>query len=334
MIPTPLHPRDALFSTSDPAFPIIAPCDHYAGSEKLMLKSLALQRELGPIFDVTFDCEDGAARGKTQEHRELISRLIASPENLFGAVGVRIHDLEDPEWRNDIGYFLRESGDRLAHVTIPKARDFAAAAEAVELFESTRHNLGIKRDIPLHLLIESQGALRDIWQIAALPGLRGLDFGIMDFISSHRGALPAEATRSPGQFDHRLLARAKTELVAACLANGLVPSHNVTLDLTDPTVVRSDAYRARMEFGFLRMWSIHPLHIRAIVEAFKPDFTEASRAGEILLQAQQSGWGPLRYGGELYDRASYRMLWDTLQRAHKAGLHLGESVLQAFFNPV
>jgi citrate lyase subunit beta/citryl-CoA lyase len=56
---TKVHPRDALFEAEDlvPALPV---CDHYCGVETRMRKSLELQGELGPVFDVTLDCEDGA----------------------------------------------------------------------------------------------------------------------------------------------------------------------------------------------------------------------------------------------------------------------------------
>ena len=71
----------------------------------------------------------------------------------------------------------------------------------------------------MHVLIETHGALRDVWQIAALPGVESIDFGLMDFVSGHHGAIPASAMRSPGQFEHRLIARAKAEVVAAALAD-------------------------------------------------------------------------------------------------------------------
>lgn len=296
-----------------------------------MRKSLELQRELGPVFDITFDCEDGAQRGGEDAQRELIVRLLTGPDNRFDAVGVRVHDLDHAGWESDIEYFLSRAGDRIAHVTIPKARDYDAAARAVERVETVRIRLGLARTIPIHLLVESQGAVRDVWRIATLPGLRGLDFGIMDFVSSHSGAIPSGAIRTPGQFEHRLLARAKSEIVAAALAHGLVPSHNVTLDLTDPAVVQGDATRARTEFGFLRMWSIHPLHIPAIVGAFAPDFSAVEKAGEILLAAQRAAWGPIRHGAELFDRASYRILWNTLERAERAGITLPSGVKAAFF---
>ena len=61
------HPKAVLFAGEKP-FPILPAVDHYAGSEKLMRKALQLQKELGPIFDITCDCEDGAHAGAEREH--------------------------------------------------------------------------------------------------------------------------------------------------------------------------------------------------------------------------------------------------------------------------
>ena len=57
-----LHPAQVLFAGEKP-FPALPAVDHYAGAEKLMLKALKLQQELGPVFDITCDCEDGARAG-------------------------------------------------------------------------------------------------------------------------------------------------------------------------------------------------------------------------------------------------------------------------------
>ncbi|MBC8863274.1 CoA ester lyase, partial [Escherichia coli] len=69
------------------------------------------------------------------------------------------------------------------------------------------------------------------------------------------------AMRSPGQFEHPLVRRAKLEIAAACHAHGKTPSHNVTTEVRDMNVVAGDARRARDEFAFTRMWSIHPAQI-------------------------------------------------------------------------
>ena len=61
------HPRDALFDAGEAA-PGLPVCGHYCGVEARMRKSLALAAELGPVFDVTLDCEDGAPAGGGAEH--------------------------------------------------------------------------------------------------------------------------------------------------------------------------------------------------------------------------------------------------------------------------
>ena len=137
--------------------------------------------------------------------------------------------------------------------------------------------------------------------------------------------------KSPGQFEHPLVARAKCEITAAALANGVVPSHNVTTELKDLEYIRSDALRARTEFGYLRMWSIHPNQIQPIVEAMRPDFSEVQAASEILIAAQDTDWGPTQHAGKLHDRASYRYYWELLDRAHITGMAVPEQAKARFF---
>jgi citrate lyase subunit beta/citryl-CoA lyase len=138
--------------------------------------------------------------------------------------------------------------------------------------------------------------------------------------------------RSPGQFNHTLVGRAKCEIAAAALGNSIVPSHNVTTEIRDVSVVREDARRARQEFGFLRMWSIHPNQIQPIVESMRPDFTEVSEACALLISAQEAAWGPIQHEGKLHDRASYRYYWELLQRAQATGMDISESARKRFFS--
>ena len=72
------HPATALFD-GERAFPVIPTCEHYAGSEKLMLRALALQDSIGPVFGLTCDCEDGAQAGREKEHAEMVVRVLNSP---------------------------------------------------------------------------------------------------------------------------------------------------------------------------------------------------------------------------------------------------------------
>jgi citrate lyase subunit beta/citryl-CoA lyase len=202
----------------------------------------------------------------------------------------------------------------------------------VDYIKSKAKEHNIDRNIPIHVLIETHGALKEAWEIAAIDWVQVLDFGMMDFVSDHQGAIPASCMRSPGQFDHPLLARAKTDMVTAALANGVVPSHNVTLDLKNPYQTYKDAERARNDFGFLRMWSIYPTQIKSIVDAMKPDYSEVNDAANILIAAQDNHWGPIQYAGELHDRATYRYYWQLLQRAQVTGLDIPQDAQKRFFS--
>ena len=328
---TAVHPNQALFGGEKP-FPVIPSCEHFAGSEKLILKALALQDSLGPIFDITCDCEDGAAAGQEREHAEMIVRVLSSEVNKHKMAGARIHDYTHPAWKQDIDILVRGAGEVLAYITIPKCTKASQAAEMIAYIQKVAVTRGIKREIPIHILVETHGALHDAYEIAALPWLQVLDFGLMDFVSGHHGAIPASAMRSPGQFEHKLLARAKGEVVSAALAHGVVPAHNVTLDLKNTETTFADASRARNEFGFLRMWSIYPTQIQAIVDAMKPDYAEVSDAANILLAAQAAEWGPIQYDGELHDRATYRYFWEVLQKAKLTGVAISAEADRAFFS--
>jgi len=324
------HPNEALFGSED-NLPIIPSCEHFAGSEKLILKGFGMQEKLGPVFDITCDCEDGAETGKEVEHAEMIVRVVNSDANKYGMAGTRIHDFDHPDWRQDIDILVPGAGEKLAYITIPKSTSYEDAKTQVEYIQAKAKEAGISREIPIHVLIETHGALQDVEKTATLPWVQVLDFGLMDFVSGYQGAIPASNMRSPGQFDHRLIGAAKAKVVQAALQNHIIPCHNVTLDLKNPYQTYKDAEKARNEFGFLRMWSIYPTQVQAIVDAMKPDFTELEAAQNILIAAQDAEWGPIQYDGELHDRATYRYFWELVQRANFSGTKLQDRVNERFF---
>ncbi len=314
-------------------FPALAACEHYAGNEKLIRKALELQNLLGPTFDITADGEDGAPTGQERDHAAMIAAMVNSAENHFDRLGARIHDVRHPSWQDELDLIVGQAGQRLAYLVLPKPDSVADVQIQIAGLDAACFRHGIARAIPVHVLIETPGALRDAWQIAALPAVESLDFGLMDFVSAHHGAIPASAMRSPGQFDHPLIARAKCEIAAAALGNGKVPAHNVTTEFRNTAVVTADAQRARNEFGFLRMWSIHPSQIEPIVAAMRPDFADTAAAVQIIRAAVAADWGPIQIDGRLHDRASYRYYWELLARAHATGAALPSELSDYFAAP-
>ncbi len=330
-----LHPAEVLYRGEKP-FPALPACEHYAGSEKNLRKALQLQVDLAiderSVFDITGDCEDGAPAGREAEHAGMIAGLVLDPANRHGRFGARIHDVTHAHWRADLEIIVGRAGSRLSYVVLPKVACADDALTQIEALDDVRARHGMDREIPVHVLIETPGAVHEAWKIAALPHVESIDFGLMDFVSAHHGAIPGSAMRSPGQFTHPLVMRAKCEIAAAALGNGVVPAHNVTTELNDPDIVRDDAQRAHREFGFLRMWSIHPRQIQPIVEAMRPDFAEVTEASGILLAAQNAHWGPIAWEGKLHDRASYRYYWELLRRGHATGAALPSAARNRFFN--
>ena len=321
-----MQPSQVLFQGE--ALPRALPvCDHYAGTEVRMRKALSLQAELGPVFDITFDCEDGAPVGKEAEHAQLVVDILLSPENQFNRVGVRIHDPSHPCRKSDVATLVGKAGKKIAFVMIPKVESAQQTQTVIDEINRVAKAAGIDREIPVQALIETHGALHDVYAIAALPQIESLSFGLMDFVSAHHGAIPGDAM-DRGQFDHPLIARAMLEISAACHAHGKVASHNVCTNINDVSIIESDTLRAKNEFAYTRKWSIHPNQIPVIVKALSPTATDVEIAATILLAAQEANWGPIQHAGKLHDRASYRYFWTVLQKAHLSGQTIPPAALK------
>lgn len=323
-----MHPQTVLFQGEAPlrALPV---CDHYAGTEVRMRKALALQKDLGPVFDITLDCEDGAPVGQESEHAALVVDILHSPDHIHGRVGVRIHDPSHPCWLSDIQTILSLAGKQVAFIMIPKVSGVAQTQMVLDAINQASQHAGLTQRIPAQVLIETHSALREVFELAALPQVESLSFGLMDFVSAHHGAIPSDAM-DRGQFDHPLIARAMLEISAACHAFGKVPAHNVCTNFKDEAIIRSDCLRAKNEFGYTRKWSIHPNQIPIIVAALTPSNDEIETAWAIIHAAMTAHWGPIQMNGVLHDRASYRYYWTVLQKASAAGLKLPEAAKKLF----
>ncbi|MBP7326997.1 MAG: CoA ester lyase [Alicycliphilus sp.] len=325
------HPREVLLGSQAAALTLPV-CDHYSGVEVRMRKSLQLQAEMLQefghcVFDVTLDCEDGAPVGQEREHAQLVAQL-ASNAAAGARVAARVHTVDHPAFAQDMDIIAGQAGQRLCHIMIPKVEsvDDVLQAERALLAAGAGH-------LPLHALIESPAAVHRAFEIAAHPRIQSLSFGLMDFVSAHGGAIPASGMTSAGQFQHPLVVRAKLEIAAACHANGKVPSHCVVTEFSDTAAMQAAAGRAAREFGYTRMWSIHPAQIRPILAAFAPEDAEIARAARIIAAAIDADWAPISEEGVLHDRASYRYFWQLLERAHQTGRALPQQAQAWFANP-
>ncbi len=290
-----------------------------------MRKSLQLQAQMceefgACVFDVTLDCEDGAPVGGEQEHAALVVALLSLASDK-ARVAVRVHPVGHPAFEQDIATIAGKAGRKLCHIMLPKVESVADIVHACKALDAAGAG-----ELPVHALIESPAAVHHAFDIAAHPRVQSLSFGLMDFVSAHGGAIPAEAMSLQGQFTHPLVVRAKLEIASACHAHGKVPAHGVVTEFKDTQALGAAAQRAAREFGFTRMWSIHPDQIRPILEAFAPSAHEIEIASKMILAAAAAQWAPISFEGKLQDRASYRYYWQVLERAHRTGRTLPAEV--------
>ncbi|MGE0348844.1 HpcH/HpaI aldolase/citrate lyase family protein [Hydrogenophaga sp.] len=325
------HPRSILLGAQAGAFTLPV-CDHYSGVDARMRKSLALQAEMGEefgtcVFDVTLDCEDGAPVGGEAEHAALVTELAldAAP----GArVAARVHPVDHGAFESDVATIAGRAGHVLTHLMVPKVESVADVERAVRALDAAG-----AATLPLHVLIESPAAVHRVFDIAAHPRVQSLSFGLMDFVSAHGGAIPADGMSVAGQFSHPLVLRAKLEIASACHAHGKVPSHCVVTEFKDLGALQAAAKKAARELGYTRMWSIHPDQIRPILSAFAPSAREVDIAATLIERAMAADWAPVQFDGRLHDRASYRYFWQLLERAHQTGLPLPETARALFTEP-
>ena len=319
-----IHPAQVLLGAQSGALALPV-CDHYSGVEDRMRKSLALQAQMMEefgrcVFDVTLDCEDGAAVGQEKAHAQLVASLAknAAP----GArVAARVHAADHAALAEDIATIAGEAGEQLCHIMVPKVESVDDIDKVDRLLQAATST-----PVPLHALIESPQAVHRAFEIAAHPRVQSNSFGLMDFVSAHGGAIPSSAMGVQGQFTHPLVLRAKLEIAAACHAYGKVPSHCVVTEFKNPDAMEQAARRAYGELGYTRMWSIHPAQIRPILQAFAPTQSQIDEAARIVRAAADAQWAPISIDGVLHDRASYRYFWQILERAAQTGSPLPGTV--------
>jgi citrate lyase subunit beta/citryl-CoA lyase len=347
-----LHPREVLLG-AQAASGFLPVCDHYSGVEVRMRKSLQLQAEMIAefgtcVFDASLDCEDGAPVGAEHDHAQMVAALARQAHEdarkqalpALPRVAVRVHAIDHPAFAADVATIVGGAGKVLCHLMIPKIESVADVARAVVAVDVAAKSAGRTDPLPLQVLLESPAAVHRAFEIAAHARVQSISFGMMDFVSAHGGAIPDSAMSSkldaavaePGQFSHPLIVRAKLDIATACHAHGKVPSHCVVTEFSDTAAMKAAARKASREFGYTRMWSIHPSQIRPILEAFAPSHEDVEKACSLLELAIRANWAPVSYSGQLHDRASYRYFWQVLERAHQTGRPI-TAEFQSYFQP-
>lgn len=151
-------------------------------------------------------------------------------------------------------------------------------------------------------LIETAQGIADARCIAALPAVKRLIFGSIDFCVD----LGCAHTR-----DALLLARCEL-ILASRLGKLAAPIDGVTTAIDDAELIASDA-RYAQALGFGGKLAIHPKQIAAIYQGFRPEASEIAWAHKVLA----SGAGAVTVDGAMVDQPVRLRAQAILQRAAK-----------------
>jgi hypothetical protein len=145
-----------------------------------------------------------------------------------------------------------------------------------------------------------------------------VSFGLMDFVSAHRGAIPQSAMGVQGQFEHPLVVRAKLEIAAACHAEGKVPSHCVVTEFKHTGGAAGGGRRWLRGASATRACGASTRRRSAPSSTpSHPAWPRSTRRSRSCRPRRPRTGRPSATTTRLHDRASYRYFWQLLERAHR-----------------
>ena len=216
---------------------------------------------------VIIDLEDAVAPDAKSVARSNLRADFASVPVL-----VRINGFGTP-WHSDD--LTTASRLPFAAMVIPKAE---LVPEMLAVSSSAR--------LPIVPLIETARGLADARRLAALPGVKRLAFGSIDFCVDLCCSHTREALLLP-----------RSELVLASrLASRPAPIDGVTTTFKNPSLVSADAAHAR-NMGFGGKLCIHPDQVQPVLKEFRPVESDIEWARRILA----SGSGATSIDGAMVD---------------------------------
>lgn len=259
-------------------------------SMKMMAKAAASSAD-----EVIFDLEDACPPAQKVAARATVAEALRTLEFTGGKVrAYRINAVGTPWWADDLALAP------LAQVVVlPKVR-------TVEEVKAVTAKL--PAGVGLEVLIETAAGLVAAVEVARVPGVQSLIFGVADF------AADLGARDFKGDFN-----AVRLQVLIAARAAGVQAIDSVTVQFQDPAQVKADAENAA-RMGFDGKWAIHPAQLEPIHAAFNPTDAEIAKALQIVAAYEQGGEGAMTLENEMVDAATIAVAKKRLEVARRAGL--------------
>jgi citrate lyase subunit beta / citryl-CoA lyase len=283
-----------------------------ATSEHMMAKAAVGDADL-----VFLDLEDAVAPKAKDDARRNAVKALLSLDWGRKTRAVRVNGVHSPWCLDDVLDVVREAGDRLDVLIIPKVKAPRDVWFIDTLLTQLESNLGLPSGhIGLELLIEEVEALARVDEIAACcPRVEALILGIGDLAASHgmRGAHIGTSLGYPGDIWHS----ARTSMIVAARVNGLDAIDGPFGEFRDTMAYRQQAAWAA-ELGAVGKWAIHPSQVDIANEVFAPTAAEVEKARRVvdaMRAAEEQGDGAVAVDGFMVDAATARIFGEVLDRA-------------------
>lgn len=278
-------------------------------SDKMIAKSMGFDVDV-----VMLDLEDGVVPELKAQSQSKVAAGLSAPRQVLGPLRyVRVNGAETSLLPGDLDAVAIAGIDG---IVLPKVESIAQVQEVSAMLERLERERGLANGaIRLMLAIETARAVIAAPALAAGSArVSGLMFGAEDF--SRDIGLPTVRSGRAREFIH-----ARSAIIMACHAAGVLPIDNVWPDLEDSEGLRQDTILGR-DLGFTGKSLIHPSQVATINGVYQPSEHDLAFARSLIDEfdiAFREGRGSIAFGGQLVDRPIYERARATIARAARGG---------------
>ncbi|WP_135822544.1 L-malyl-CoA/beta-methylmalyl-CoA lyase [Halostella litorea] len=288
------------------------------------------------------DLEDGTAPDRKEEALENAVDRLSGGTDFAGEVWPRVQWGYDSQrdrerGREEIRTLVREAGDALDGVVVPKVgrvADVERAAEAVA--EAERASGRPDGSVALAVIVETARAksdLREIARFGADSRLTGLVFGPVDY-TAELGGRAIDGARPAWD---GLLADLSNEASANDLVAVGGPFDDLFRERAGVRFYNGDAYADQVEreakLGLDGSWSLYPKQTAQANRIHMPTAEELRRdVGKIerFEAAKSEGTGAVTLDGQMVDEATFRNFANTVRTVRRIDAARPEQTAAAY----
>ncbi|RZF60621.1 CoA ester lyase [Sphingomonas populi] len=272
-----------------------------------------LEKALGCSANVVlFDLEDGVLPAEKPGARKMVREVLGAPSGGPRRY-VRVNDRTTPWLQDDLEAIVSEGLEGIALTKVICADDIHATSQTLAQLERDK-GLEIGKTKIIAAIESARGLVNAVCIADSDPRVVGLMFGAEDYALD----IGLGANRVKEAAD---LLYARSAIVVAAAAAGIVSIDGVYPNLDDPAGLEADTWQGR-RLGFTSKSTFNPRQLDLIHQIYSPspdDIEYARKIATGFREAEAKGDASVAVGGQLVDKP-------ILMRALQILESIGETV--------